>query len=103
MTVPGTLVDSSVLLDIFTEDEEWLDWSSSMLEQAAQAGPVIINPIIYAEVSVRFPRIEDLDEALPAEHWRRAPLPWAAGFLAGHAFQKYRRGGGGGRAPPPAV
>ena len=101
MTVPGTLVDSSVLLDIFTEDEEWLDWSSSMLEQAAQAGPVIINPIIYAEVSVRFPRIEDLDEALPAEHRRRAPLPWAAGFLAGHAFQKYRRSGGVRRSPLP--
>jgi predicted nucleic acid-binding protein len=99
--VPGTLVDSNVLLDIFTEDDEWLDWSGAMLEQAAHAGPLIINPIIYAEVSVRFARIEDLDEALPPGYCRRAELPWAAGFLAGRAYQQYRRGGGLRRSPLP--
>lgn len=97
----GTLVDSNVLLDVFTEDDEWLDWSSTMLEQAAHAGPLVINPIVYAEVSVRFPRIEDLDDALPQDFLKRAPLPWAAGFLAGHVFQKYRRGGGVRRSPLP--
>ena len=97
----GTLVDSNILLDIFTEDEEWLDWSAAMLEQAAEAGPLFINPIIYAEVSVRFARIEDLDEAMPLAYYRRAPLPWAAGFLAGRAFQQYRRGGGARRSPMP--
>ena len=53
------------------------------------------NPIIFAEVSVRFSRIEDVDEALPHEHFRRAGLPWEAAFLAGKAFLRYRRSGGG--------
>ena len=97
----GTLVDSNVLLDIFTEDVEWLAWSSSMLEQVAGAGPLYINQIIYAEISVRFPRIEELEEALVFGYWRRAELPWAAGFLAGRAFLEYRRGGGPRRSPMP--
>jgi predicted nucleic acid-binding protein len=97
----GTLVDANVLLDILTEDEEWLDWSSAMLEEAAHAGPLFINPIVYAEVSFHFTRVEDLDDALPREHYRRADLPWPAGFLAGHAYQKYRRGGGIRRSPLP--
>ena len=78
--MPGTLIDSNVLLDILTEDEEWFDWSSSMLEAAAHRGTLVINPIIYAEVSVAFPRIEDLDESLPRAYYRREELPWAAGF-----------------------
>jgi hypothetical protein len=97
--VPGTLVDSNVLLDVLTEDEEWFDWSAAMLAQAANDGLVCINPIIYAEVSVRFARIEDLDEALPPEYYRRLDLPWSAGFLAGHAYLKYRRAGGTRHSP----
>jgi predicted nucleic acid-binding protein len=97
----GTLVDSNVLLDVFTEDEEWFDWSSAMLEQAGHAGALFINPVIYAEVSIRFTRIEDLDEALPPAYYRRVDLPWAAGFLAGHAYLKYRRAGGPRRSPLP--
>ena len=61
----GTLVDSNVLLDVITEDETWLEWSSNALASAADDGPLFINPIIYAEVSVRFSRIEDVEEALP--------------------------------------
>lgn len=102
MTVRGTLVDSNVLLDLFTEDDEWVDWSSAMLAGAASDGPVYINPLVYAEVSVRFASIEDLDEALPPEYYRRLELPWAAGFLAGHAYQRYqryRRAGGARRSP----
>jgi predicted nucleic acid-binding protein len=97
----GTLVDSNVLLDIFTEDDEWFDWSAAMLEQAGYANALFINPIIYAEVSIRFARIEDLDEALPRTYYRRVDLPWAASFLAGHAYLKYRRAGGTRRAPLP--
>lgn len=97
----GTLVDSNVLLDVLTEDVEWFDWSAAMLGNAADAGSLYINPIIYAEVSLRFRRIEELDEALPAEYYRRADLPWAAGFLAGHAFARYRRRGGVRRSPMP--
>ena len=97
----GTLVDSSVLLDVFTEDDEWFDWSASMLERAAHETELVINPIIYAEVSPQFDSIEELDEALPTAFCRRASLPWEAGFLAGRAFVEYRRTGGVRRSPLP--
>lgn len=95
MNAPGgTLIDSNVILDIVTEDERWLDWSLRALAGAADSGPVFINPIIYAEVSVGFARIEDLDDALRPNDFRRLELPWVAGFLAGKAFAAYRRNGG---------
>lgn len=90
----GTLVDTNVLLDVLTEDEGWQGWSTDALAEADEAGPLYINPIIYAEVSIRFLRVEDLDDALPAADYRRAPLPWAAAFLAGRAFVRYRRNRG---------
>lgn len=90
----GTLVDSNVLLDILTEDPTWMAWSLDALAHAAETGPLYINPIIYAEVSVRFSRVEDLDDALPPADFRRLDLPWAAAFLAGKAFLAYRRKGG---------
>jgi predicted nucleic acid-binding protein len=99
--VRGTLVDSNILLDLFTEDDEWMDWSAAMLEHAVAEGPLFINPIIYAEVSVRFTTVEDLDEALAASVVRRTDLPWPAAFLAGQAYLRYRRGGGGRRSPMP--
>jgi predicted nucleic acid-binding protein len=99
--VGGTLVDSNVLLDLFTEDEEWFDWSSAMLAACAEEGELVINPIVYAEVSPQFDTLEDLDEALPPGFFRRAPLPWEAGFLAGLAFAKYRRAGGVRPTPMP--
>ncbi|MGH9268347.1 MAG: type II toxin-antitoxin system VapC family toxin [Acidimicrobiales bacterium] len=95
MTPPvGTLVDSNVLLDVLTEDEAWLEWSSGELVRAADAGPLYINPVIYAEVSMRFSRIEDLDDALPGADYERLDLPWEAAFLAGKAFLSYRRNRG---------
>jgi predicted nucleic acid-binding protein len=90
----ATLVDTNVLLDVLTEDAVWLDWSAAALVEAAESGPLWINPIVYAEVSVRFSRIEDLEGALPAHDYRRAQLPWEAAFLAGKAFVQYRRRGG---------
>lgn len=87
----GTLTDSNVLLDVMTRDTTWCDWSERALTDAAEAGPLWINPLIYAEVSVRFSRIEELDDALPSGHVRRADLPWAAAFLAGKAFRKHRQ------------
>jgi predicted nucleic acid-binding protein len=62
---------------------------------------LIINPVIYAEVSVGFDRIEDVDDALPASYYRRLPLPFEAAFLAGQCFVKYRRRGGDRRSPLP--
>ena len=70
------LVDSNVLLDVLTEDPTWFEWSASMLEEHAESSVLMINPIIYAEVSVRFARIEELEEALPSDLFRREPLPW---------------------------
>jgi hypothetical protein len=97
----GTLVDSNVLLDIFTEDPAWLDWSARSLAAAAESGPLYVNPVVYAEVSVRFTRVEDLEDALPAREFRRSPLPWAAAFLAGKAFMAYRRNRGSASVPLP--
>jgi predicted nucleic acid-binding protein len=94
----GTLVDANVLLDLFTQDRIWMTWSRVALTEAFNAGPVIINPIIYAEVSVRFERIEELEAALPSEI-QREDLPWEAAFLAGKCFLEYRRRGG--RRPSP--
>jgi predicted nucleic acid-binding protein len=101
MALSGTLVDSNVLLDIFTEDDDWFEWSAAMLEQAGHAGALFINPLIYAEVSLHFTSIEDLDEALSPVFYRRVELPWTASFLAGRAFLKYRRGGGTRASPLP--
>jgi predicted nucleic acid-binding protein len=88
------LVDSNVLLDVLTEDPRWLAWSGDALARAADEAVLAINPIIYAEVSIRFERIEDLEEALAPQLFERRPLPWEAAFLAGKCFLKYRRGGG---------
>lgn len=89
-----TLIDTNVILDVLTNDPNWVAWSGRALEEAIDRGPVLINPIVYAEVSIGFDRIEELEEALPASHFRREPLPWAAGFLAGKAHVRYRRSGG---------
>ncbi|MBN1174616.1 MAG: type II toxin-antitoxin system VapC family toxin [Micromonosporaceae bacterium] len=96
-----TLVDSNVLLDIATEDPKWLNWSEQALIEAADQGSLAINPIIYAEVSVGFSTVEELDDALPAETFARMQLPYDAAFLAGKAFVNYRRRGGAKVAPLP--
>lgn len=96
-----TLVDSNVILDVVSEDAEWGDWSASMLARAAESGRLIINPLIYAEVSCGFDRIEDLDDALPAGYFIREQLPWEAAFLAARGFLMYRRRGGTRRVPLP--
>ena len=85
------LVESNVILDIFTEDPVWFDWSSQKLTEYAEKDTLIINPIIYGEVSVRFKTIEELEEALPPEVFIREDLPWEAAFLAGKCFLLYRK------------
>ena len=97
----ATLVDSNVLFDFLSEDAEWKDWSGAMLSEAAHRGAVVINPLIYAEVGIRYSRIEDLDEALPAEYFVRSSLPLEAAFLAGKCYERYRRRGGTKRSPLP--
>jgi len=96
----GVLVDSNVLLDLFTDDPTWASWSEARLAEAFDAGQVVINPIVYGEVSVAFERLETLDAALSHE-LQREDLPWHAGFLAGKCFVDYRRRGGTRRSPLP--
>jgi hypothetical protein len=93
------LVDSNVILDILTEDKKWFPWSSKTLAHYAEYNVLAINPIIYAEVSISFGRIEDLEDALSPAYFRRDPLPWEAAFLAGKCFLAYRRKGGSKRSP----
>ena len=95
------LVDSNVLLDIVSPDQEWGDWSSTALAQALEESPLVINPMIYAEVSVRFTSMTELDEQVPPNLFRREALPYEAGFVAGKCFVEYRRRGGRLRSPMP--
>jgi predicted nucleic acid-binding protein len=95
------LVDSNVILDIATEDRRWFDWSSTALAEAADTSLLVINPLIYAEVSIGFERIEELEEAVPAALFRREALPFDAAFLAGKCFLSYRRRGGSRSSPLP--
>jgi hypothetical protein len=88
------LVDSNVLLDVMTEDQRWFEWSSAALERSAEGNVLCINPVIYAEVSIRFERIEELEAALPASVIERLPIPYEAAFLAGKCFLDYRGRGG---------
>jgi predicted nucleic acid-binding protein len=95
------LVDTSVLLDVATDDPTWGGWSAAMLERLIDEAALVVNPIIYAELSLAYARIEDLEEALPPKVYRREALPYEAAFLAGRAFFAYRRRGGARSSPLP--
>lgn len=87
------LVDSNVILDLFSEDPRWWSWSSAALEEAASNDRLVINPIVYGEISFRFEAIEDLEDALPPII-EREDVPYEAAFLAAKAFIAYRRRAG---------
>jgi predicted nucleic acid-binding protein len=89
-----TLVDTNVLLDVFTEDPKWLGWSLSRLEQAAFKGSLLINDVIYAETSTRYASIENFEAVLVSAGITVAPISRAALFLAGKAYARYRSAGG---------
>jgi len=93
MAVSAVLVDSNVLLDVLNDDAEWGGWSSAALRDAADTSRLVINPVIYSEVSIGYDRIEDVEAALPSVLEREA-LPYEAAFLAGKAFARYRRSSG---------
>jgi predicted nucleic acid-binding protein len=97
----GVLVDSNILLDIATNDPKWAAWSGRALAECAEHAALMINPIIYAEVSIGFKTIEALNAALPSGIYERTPLPWEAGFLAGKCFLDYRKRGGQRTTPMP--
>lgn len=89
-----TLVDTNVLLDVLTSDPDWAEWSLAALDAAALQGPLLINDVIYAELSVRFDRITALEAFLDDTGLELAPTPRPALFLAGKAFVRYRKVGG---------
>ncbi len=97
----AVIIDSNVLIDVITGDPVWAGWSSDSLERAADEAILVINPLIYAEVSIGFDSIEMLEEALPHDLYRREHLPFEAAFLAGVAFRRYRAAGGATRSPLP--
>jgi predicted nucleic acid-binding protein len=88
------LIDTNVLLDIVTNDATWANWSIGQLDAAALRGPLVINDVVYAELSVRFAAIESLEAVLDEAAITLAAIPRAALFLAGKAFQRYRARGG---------
>jgi predicted nucleic acid-binding protein len=97
----GTLVDSCILIDVLANDPKWADWSLDQLDQCAAQAPLIINPLILAEISPRFDTANDLEAALAALPLVREALPWDAAFLAGQAFKIYRQAMGAKASPMP--
>jgi predicted nucleic acid-binding protein len=89
-----TLVDSNVLLDVATNDTKWAPWSLGQLEQAALSGPLVINDVIYAEVSTRYASIEAVGSMLQELNIEVLSIPREALFLAGKAYLQYRMAGG---------
>lgn len=97
----ATLVDSNVLIDVLSGDSAWTDWSSQALVELGSEGPLVINAVIYSEISQRYSSRELLDRELPEEAFLRENIPWPAAFLAGKVFLDYRRRGGQRRSPLP--
>jgi predicted nucleic acid-binding protein len=95
------LVDTNVFVDLWTRDRTWADWSEEALARAAEAGPLGVNPIIYAELCLGFDRDSLLEEALAGAGVRRLPLPYQAAWPAARAFAAYRKRGGRRSAPLP--
>lgn len=95
------LVDSNILIDLFTDDPGWADWSAQALQRAAEQYQPAINPIIYAELAPAFQSRERLDQALAPLQFHFSTLPYAAGFLAARAYLRYRKKGGDRRSPLP--
>lgn len=97
----SVMVDSCVFLDIFSRDSRWFEWSSTALANAADKGNIVLNPVIYAEISIRFDRIEELEALLPSDVLEYRLIPREAAFLAGKCFVEYRRRGGRRSLPLP--
>lgn len=99
--MPATLVDSNVLIDVVVQDEQWAAWSIEALIEALDAGPVFVDQVVFAEVSIGYRTAEACQEALAVQGIERVPIPWPAAFLAGRAFAAYRDRGGAKLAPLP--
>ncbi|MGO6739180.1 type II toxin-antitoxin system VapC family toxin [Rhizobium ruizarguesonis] len=91
----ATLVDTNILVDLAVVGSDWYGWSRRKMLEIFKDGPVLINPIIYSEFSVRYDDVDEVDRLLPQDEFRRENLPWPAAFAAAAAFRLYRRAGGG--------
>jgi predicted nucleic acid-binding protein len=97
----AVMIDSNVLLDVTAKDPQWYSWSAAAVESVGDRFRLVINAVIYSEVSVHYSRIEEVDAALPESVFKREPIPYEAAFLAGQSFLIYRRRGGTRRSPLP--
>lgn len=95
------LVDSNVVLDVSQNESRWSEWSTAAIERFTELSLLVINPIIYAEVSIGYRQVEEVEAALPIDLYRRETLPFEAAFLAGKCYLAYRRRGGPRRSPLP--
>jgi hypothetical protein len=95
------LVDSNVLLDVFENDPRWGDWSEDILDHYRTSHALCINQVIYAEVSIGFARIEELEAVIQGSGIAFEEIPREALFLAGKAFLAYRRRAGRKTSPLP--
>ncbi|MGH6897181.1 MAG: type II toxin-antitoxin system VapC family toxin [Geminicoccaceae bacterium] len=95
------IVDSNVILDVTQSDSRWSAWSAVAIERLLDEAVLVINPIIYAEVSIRYHTVDEVEGALPIDLYHREPLPYDAAFLAGKCFVAYRRRGGTRTSPLP--
>lgn len=97
----GILVDSCVLLDLFTDDESWADWSEHTLEKFSQTNSMYINSIVYTEVSIGFNKVEEVESAVESLGIKVLEMPREALFLTGKAYIKYRKNKGTKTSPLP--
>ena len=97
----GILIDSCILLDLFTNDPKWGDWSENILGKYSQTNTLYINSIVYTEISIGFEKIEELEKAIYQLGIKVLEIPREALFLTGKAFLKYRRSKGTKNSPLP--
>ena len=97
----GILIDSCILLDLFTNDPKWGDWSENILDKYSQTNTLYINSIVYTEISIGFRKIEELEKAISQMGIKVLEIPREALFLTGKAFLKYRRNKGTKKSPLP--
>lgn len=95
------LVDSNVLIDVIQKDPSWFEWSARILETFGDTHRLLINPIVYAEVSISYKSIEHVDEIVSQDWVAREEIPYVAAFLAGKCFVEYRAKGGTRKSPLP--
>ena len=95
------MIDSNVILDIVSQDREWFEWSCETVKSLAQGNVLVINAVIYSEVSIGYKNIEEVEDLFVPDYFIREPIPWEACFLAGKCFLNYRKKGGTKTSPLP--